>query len=111
MAVYPLKHPKTVNGQRYEVLTLQRADGGALRYLDRSGALELILSMKETVASGAAIKLPLGLIDKLAPFFAMVAGVEEAVIDRLDHEDFMGLFDKVDEVLPDSPLSGPTTTT
>lgn len=111
MAVYPLKHPKTVNGQRYEVLTLQRPDGGAIRYLDKSGALDMILSMKEAVASGAAIKLPQGLLDKLAPFFAMVGGVDEAVIDRLDYEDFMGLFDKLDEVLPDGPLSGPTTTT
>lgn len=108
MAVYPLKHPKTINGKLYEVLTLQRPDGGAVRYLDKSGSLELILSLKE---SGADTKLPPGLIDKLAPFFAMVAGVEEAVIDRLDFEDFMGLFDKVDEVLPESPLSAPKPTT
>lgn len=110
MAVFPLKHPKTINGQRYEVLTLSRPDGGAVRYLDRSGSLDMIMSLRGADLTDKS-RIPVGMIDKLAPFFAMVAGVEEAVIDRLDFEDFMALFDKLDEVLPDSPLSDPATTT
>lgn len=110
MAVFPLKHPKTVNGQLYEALTLRRPDGGAVRYLDKSGALDMILSLHGADLSERG-RIPVGFIDKLAPFFAMVAGVDEAVIDRLDFEDFMALFDKLDEVLPDSPLSEVTTTT
>lgn len=110
MAVHPLKHPKTINGQRYEALTLQRPDAGAIRYLDKSGALDMILSMRgEDGAAGG--RLPVGLFDKMVPFFARLAGVDEAVIDALDYEDFMALLDKVDEVMPSGPLSGAPTTT
>lgn len=113
MAVVPLKFPKDINGQHYEALTLRRADGGALRLLDRHGAIGLIAeaeSRRKAGAEGVAI-LPAGLIDRMAPFFARVAGVDEAVIDALDAEDFMSLFDKIDEVMPASPLSGKTSTT
>jgi hypothetical protein len=107
MAVLTLKHPIQVNGRPYEVLTLKRADGGALRLLDRSGALGLMATVEKRRAEGASglDLLPIGLFDKLAPFFARIAGVDEAVIDALDIDDFMALMDKLEEVMPSGPLA------
>lgn len=107
MTVHTLKYPKTVNGKSYEALTLTRADGGAMRLLDRAGALALMGEVEQRRNEGKTgmALMPAGLIDKMAPFLARVAGVDEAVIDALDAADFMELFDKLDEVLPDGPLS------
>lgn len=113
MAVLTLKYPKTVNGKVYEALTLNRADGGAMRLLDRSGALNLMAEVEKRQKAGntGLDLMPAGLLDKMAPFFARVAKVDETVIDALDSEDFMALFDKIEEVLPNGPLSSGTTTT
>ncbi|CAM5399406.1 hypothetical protein AFEL58S_02011 [Afipia felis] len=113
MAVLPLTEKKTVNGVTYEALTLRRADGGAMRLLDRSGALALMAEVEKRRAAGVTglDLLPTGLLDKMAPFFARLAGVDEAVIDALDSRDFMALFDEIEEVMPDGPLSPAATTT
>lgn len=113
MPVLPLKTKVAVNGQTYEALTLRRADGGAMRLLDRSGALGLMAEVEQRQKAGKAgiDLLPPGLLDKMAPFFARLAGVDEAVIDALDADDFMALFEKVEEVMPSGPLSGAPTTT
>lgn len=113
MAVHTLTKPVTVNGKVYEALTLHRADGGAMRLLDRTGALALIGELETRRSEGVKglAVMPSGLLDKMAPFLARVCGIDEAVIDALDAADFMALFDKIDEVLPDGPLSSATTTT
>lgn len=113
MPVLTLKRPVQVNGTTYEALTLRRADGGAMRQLDRSGALGLMAEVEQRQKAGkAGIELlPPGLLDKMAPFFARLAGVDEAVIDALDADDFMSLFEMIEEVMPSGPLSGATTTT
>ena len=120
MPVVMLKHPFDLNGKRYEALTLSRAKGGALRMLDRSGALGMMQELGKAVAkakAGAqaagldpekeenlAVDIPAGLIDKLAPFLATLAGVDEAVIDEVDADDYLALFAKVEECMPGSPL-------
>lgn len=121
MPVLTLKHPFDLNGKRYEALTLRRATGGMMRLLDRSGALGLISKMQEdllrhqkagmTDEQAAAAALPAGLLDKLGPFFAKAASLDEAVIDELDAEDFMALFEKLGEVLPEDPLAKRPATT
>lgn len=114
MAVLKLKYPIVVGGRPIEALTLRRVDGGAMRLMDRNGVLSLMAEIDKRRTAGAADaeQLPAGMIDRLAPVFARLAGVGEEVIDALDAEDFLALFGMLEEVMPSGvPLSPATTTT
>lgn len=108
MTVITLKHPVDIAGRRYEALTVRRARAGDVRVLDRSGALALIAQIDG--AAGAPPALPAGFIDACAPFLARIADVDEAVIDALDAEDFVALFELLGGALPTGPLLPATST-
>lgn len=116
MGVFTLKTPVTVNGKTYEALTYRRARGGDIRLLDRLGLFDLIMKMQDSIEKDEAgqpvvKEMPVGLFDKAGSFLARVTDTDEAVIDMLDGEDFMELFGKMEEILPDVPLSRRKSTT
>lgn len=114
MGVHTLKAPVALNGKTYEALTYRRARGGDIRLLDRLGLIELIVAMQDkiVIVDGEPVlkEYPTGLIDKAGPFFARCCDVDEAVIDALDGEDYMALVGKLEEMMPEVPLSAAKTT-
>ena len=111
MAVVTLLHPVDINGRRYEALTLRRARTRELRYLDRSGCLDLMTQLQASPEGDKRGSTPPGLIDKIVPLLASLADVDEAVIDALDGDDLFQLFERLEEVMPQGPLPAETTST
>jgi hypothetical protein len=92
--VYPLKYPVT--------LKFQQADG----------------TTREETISNVSLRRPTGKEMKLTDIYgnrrihmmhAMIAalsGIDEDVVDRMDAEDLVALYDKVGDFLPDIPETG-----
>lgn len=123
MPVLTLKHPIEFNGKKIEALTLRRARGGDLRFIDRSGLLGLMMRadkeatelMKKapelTREEAVARCMPDGMLDKMGPVLARMTDTEEALIDALDADDFSALGNMLDEAMPKDPLAQPTANT
>lgn len=115
MPVLTLKDPFELNGKRYEALTFRKARGAEMRALDRSGLMALLVGLRDAVKivdGNAEVEIwPTGMLDKASPIMAMLADVDEAVIDRLDAKDYLAAFEKMQEVIGDGPLSPQVSTT
>lgn len=93
-AIYPLKHPVTItlrgpDGERQETVsevTLRRVKGKDLRATDDHS----------------------GEIAKTLALLAKITSQPMVVIDELDAEDIAGLGEKLDDFLPASLRTGPT---
>lgn len=113
----PLGTPVTVGGQTIAELTLRKPRTGELRKLHRAGAFSKLAALGEKAekaqkaekdgAGGDPFEM-LSVFDDLAPVVAILAGVDEAVIDALEVEDSTRLFAALGEIDIASFMQPPT---
>lgn len=103
-ATHTLSEPITVGGISYPTITLQRPRTGEIRKLHRSGAFAKLIALGERVekaeSSGAgdeSLDL-LSVYDDIVPVLAVLARIDEAVIDALDPADTNKLIELLNEV-------------
>lgn len=91
----PLATPVEVGGVKHAELTLRKPRTGELRKLHRAGAFSKLVALGEKAEKAEAGGDPFGMLavfDDLAPVVAILAGVDEAVIDALEVDDTTKLF-------------------
>lgn len=107
----PLATPVEVGGSKIASLTLRRPRTGELRKLHKAGAFTKLMALAsraeaaKTQADGLEL---LSVYDDLAPTLAILAGVDEAVIDALEVEDTNKLLAALGRIRI-NPLSAPAT--
>lgn len=103
--------PVTVGGATFATVTLRKPRTGELRKLHRAGAfskLAAIGAKAEQAETGGDPFEMLAVFDDLAPVVAILAGVDEAVIDALEVDDTTKLFAALGQIDIASFMQPPT---
>lgn len=113
--VHTLAEPVLVNGVSYSSITLRRPRTGEIRKIHRAGGFGKLMALAgkaeaaSKAADGDAASLDLlSIYDDLAPVIAILAHVDEAVIDALEIADTTALISYLGGLI-DGPLSLPAT--
>lgn len=113
----PLATPVTVGGHAHTELTLRKPRTGELRKLHRAGAFSKLAAIgakaekaekAEKDGTGGDPFEMLAVFDDLAPVVAILAGVDEAVIDALEVDDCTKLFAALGQIDIASFMQPPT---
>ncbi|WP_336800670.1 phage tail assembly protein [Kaistia sp. MMO-174] len=109
-ATHTLPAPIEVGGKSYVAITLYRPRTGEIRKLHRSGAFAKLIALGEKAENAenaenaeaqddeAAAFDHLSIYDDIVPVLAVLARVDEAVIDALDPADTNKLIELLNEV-------------